>query len=261
MKQVFAGIGLIAAACFLILSCSKSSSKNQRSTGSAYSTLSLSQTAVQRGQPLIASLPAGTSAAAVKWSVSTRTPTHITAANGQAQILFSASGHYHITAVYSAADSSYSDTAVGTIDVQDTSYTPPPPVNTDTSSLAGDQITLTPSFDSLGNLLFTAQTGNSYGCAPYLVSLLYEDPGSGGLLTLNFYEVISNGAGTCHGVENPAVAFLFTTTGNRADGTYPIKVNFGTSIYTGSLTIAGSSYSFNWDYHSGVLISPLQLSK
>lgn len=262
MKQLFAGIGCVALTCLLVLSCSKNASKSPTSKGAAYGTLSLSQTAVQRGQPLIASLPSGTTASAVKWSVSTNTPTHITAANGQALMLFSSTGTYAIKAIYATSDSSYADTAVGTISVQDSSYTPPPPTNLDTSSLAGDQIKLTPSFDSAGNLLFMGQTRDSYGCAPYLVSLIYGPvSGSNGQLMLNFYEVISNSTGTCNGIENPAVAFLFTNTGVWSDGTYPIVVNFGGAAYTGSLTIAGKNYSFSWGYSSGVVISPLQINK
>ena len=260
MKKTAARFGFIAFLCFTVISCNKNAAKSPPSKGSSTGALSLSQPQVSKGQPLIASLPSGVTAAAVKWSVNTQTPTHITQADGQALILFSGTGTYRITAVYGAADSSYSDTAAGSVAVTDSTYSPPAPTNLDTSSLAGDQITLTPSFDSLGNLLFTAQTGGSYGCAPYLLSLLYDWPVAGGM-TLNFYEVISNSTGTCNGINNPATAFLFTSTANWPDGAYPVKVNLGTNSYTGSLTIAGASYSFNWNYSSGVVISPLQLNR
>ena len=242
----------------LVLSCNKNTSSDRGSGGSTTAVLSLSQNQVSKGQPLIASLPAGVTATSVKWSVNTNTPTQITGANGQAMIIFSSTGVFRVTAAYGTADSSYSDTATASVTVKDSSYSPPPPLNTDTSSLAGDQITLTPSFDSLGNLLFTAQTRNSYGCTPYLLCQLYNSPTP---IFINFYEVISNGTGDCNGVANPATAFLFTSTASWSDGTYPITANLGTISYTGSLTIAGANYSFSWNYASGVVISPLQLNK
>jgi hypothetical protein len=261
MKHLPPGRLAFALTCLLLAACTKNGSNNKGPGGSTYATLSLSQSLVQKGQPLIASLPAGTNAASVRWSVDTKTPTHITVANGQAQIMFSSSGSYRITAAYSGTDSSHSDTAVGTVAVGDTTYTPAPPTDLDTSSLAGDHLTLTPAFDSLGNLIFIAQTRDSYGCAPYLLSLLYEDPGTGGLLTLNFYEVISNSTGNCNGIANPATSFLFTNTAVWPDGTYPIKVNFSTNSFTGSVTIAGGSYSFTWNDSSAVTISPMQLNR
>ena len=261
MKNLFTGLGLIAILTFTVTSCTKNASKSSSSKGSTIGILSLSQTQVSKGQPLIASLPSGITATAVKWSVGTSSPTHITPANGQAMILFSSTGTYRITAVYGAADSSYSDTAVASVTVTDSTYSPPPPANLDTSSLAGDLITLTPSFDSLGNLLFTAQTHNSYGCEPYLVSLLYDAPTPGGPITANFYEVISNSTGDCNGIANPATAFEFTNTAAYTDGTWPLMVNFGGTSYSGSVTIAGGSYSFTWSYTSGVVISPLQINR
>jgi hypothetical protein len=260
MKNLVMGMGLMVILSFTVFSCNKVASKTPTSKGSSNAVLSLSQSEVSKGQPLIASLPAGANAAAVKWWVSTNTLTHITQASGQAMILFSNTGVYRITAAYATADSVYSDTATASVTVNDTTYSPPP-VNLDTSSLAGDLITLTPSFDSLGNLLFTAQTRNSYGCEPYLVSLLYDAPAPGGQITVNFYEVISNSTGNCNGIANPAIAFEFTNTAVYSDGTWPITVNVAGTPYTGSLTIAGGSYSFTWNYTSGVVISPLQLYK
>jgi hypothetical protein len=252
---------LIVIMCISVLSCNKNSAKGPASTGSTTAVLSLSQSQVSKGEPLIASLPTGITATAVKWWVNTNTPTHITPSNGQALILFSSNGVYRVTAAYSTADSSYSDTATASVAVNDSTYSPPPPANTDTSSLSGDLITLTPSFDSLGNLIFTAQTANSYGCEPYLVSLIYGSPAPGGPIKINFYEVISDNTGNCNGIANPATAFEFTTTANWSNGAYPLSVNMGTNSYTGSLTIAGGSYSFTWNYSSGVVISPLQVNK
>jgi hypothetical protein len=260
MKNPLLKIGFVAALFFTVFSCSKNAAKSG-STTSSTGVLTLSQTLVNKGQPLIASLPSGVTAEAVKWSVSTNTPTHITQANGQALILFSSDGTYRVTAAYSTADSSYSDTAAATVVVNDSTYSPPPPTDLDTSGLGGDLITLTPSFDSLGNLLFLAQTRNSYGCAPYLVNMIYETPGTGGLLTLNFYEVISNSTGTCNGIANPATAFMFTNTAVWPDGTYPITVNVGVGSYTGSVIISGDGYSFIWNNTSGVVMSQMKLSR
>ncbi len=66
MKNLVTGMGLIAILSFTVISCSKNASKSSSSKGSTTGTLSLSQAQVSKGQPLIASLPSGVTATAVK---------------------------------------------------------------------------------------------------------------------------------------------------------------------------------------------------
>ena len=177
-------------------------------------------------------------------------------------ILFARPGTYRVTASSLGADSSATDSSWGTISVTDTVYQPVPPPAYDTTTLAGDQITITPSVDSNANLFLLAQTKNSYGCASTLIYEMSAGGTGGGGIGLTFYEVVSNGTGPCNGVQNPASAFLFPgATSTWPIGTYPVTARLNGITYTGTLTITNTTYTFSWNYSSGVLISPLQLNK
>jgi hypothetical protein len=69
--------------------------------------------------------------------------------------------------------------------------------------------------------------------------------------------------GNCNGARNPAASYLFLNDALRdfADGEYPLSVTLNSTIYQGSLTITHDSFNFTWNYHSGVIISPLQIPR
>jgi hypothetical protein len=231
--------------------------------GTQTGTLALSSTTVQKGQPLMASLSGGTTTS-IKWSVSTLAEfAHIAPAGNKAMILFAKGGTYRVTAAALGSDSAITDTSWATVTVTDSVYTPPPsPYPDTTASFAGDQITFTPEVDSVNNLFLLAQTKRSYGCSSTIIDGAQIGAMGQGGIKVNFYEVVSNGTGTCNGVENPASAYIFLgNTGQWPNGTYPFSVVLSGTTYTGTLSISGTDYTFTWNYSSGVLISPLDVKK
>jgi hypothetical protein len=132
----------------------------------------------------------------------------------------------------------------------------------DTLSLAGDQVTLTPLLDSGSNLILLAQTSSLYDCWPILIYGIDASAGSG--IAIRFYNVVSGSVtGNCNGARNPAASYLFVNdfVKSLADGEYPFSVTLNSTVYQGSLTITHDSYRFTWNYHSGVIISPLQIPR
>lgn len=270
MKRLFWTLSLLMLSLAGFIACYKNASpaSGSKTTGTSSATLTLSATSVQKGAPLIATV---NSAAAenIRWTVTPATAAHITTGNGQAMILFAQAGRYQIKANYaSGADST--DSVTCPITVSDTVYTPVPPTNYDTTSLAGVGITLTPSLDSIGRLVLLAQSTTVYNCFPTFVwSVSAERPDStvigSGAISLIFYEIISTTTGSgCDGAQNPATAYLFPEqylTGAPVAGTYPISVMVNQILYQGTYTVTATGFSFNWPYTSGVTISPTQLNQ
>ena len=238
----------------LLASCTKSSSSSTfPKTG-----LTVSSSSLDKGQPLVVTAPS-TVTGGVTWSVSPSTLTHVTPGNGQAVVLFGQPGTYQVTGAYALNGDSASSSA--TVTVSDSAYTPPVPVDWDTTSLAGDVITLTPVIDSNAQLIFIAQTGKSYYFASTLIYGVTAGPAWVGGLNVSFYGLVTAGNGT-GGYQNPAVAYLFLDNLNKpADGTYPLTVSVSGTAYTGSITVSGGLYTFHWTYTTGVVISPLTVGQ
>jgi hypothetical protein len=270
MKRLFWTLSFLMLSLAGFIACYKNASpaSGSKTTGTSGVTLTLSATSIKKGAPLIATVN-NAAAENIRWTVTPATAAHIAAGNGQAMILFAQAGRYQIKASYvSGADSA--DSATCPITVSDTVYTPVPPPTTDTTSLAGVGITLTPLLDSIGRLVLLAQSTTVYNCFPTFVwSVSQGQFGSAavdnGEISLIFYEVISTATGSgCDGAQNPATAYLFPEqylTGPPAAGTYPISVMVNQTLYQGTYTVTGTGFSFNWPYTSGVTISPTQLNQ
>jgi hypothetical protein len=251
MKPI--SIAFLLGGVFLA-SCTKvSSSSSFPQTG-----LTVSSSSLDKGQPLVVTAPS-TVTGGIAWSVSPSNLTHVTPGNGQAIVLFGQPGTYQVTGAYALNGDSASSTA--TVTVSDSAYTPPVPVTWDTTSLVGDVITLTPVIDSNAQLIFIAQTGKSYYFASTMIYGVTAGPAWVGGLSVSFYGLVTAGNGT-GGYQNPAVAYLFLDNLNKpADGTYALTVSVSGIQYTGSITVAGGVYTFNWNYTTGVVISPLQVGQ
>ncbi|HEX4850208.1 MAG TPA: hypothetical protein VFV08_05335, partial [Puia sp.] len=280
MKLLLRNFILLSSLVIWVASCSKDKSYNSGSTTTptpAPLSLTLSGSSIQKGQPLVASLPAGTATSNIHWTVSPSSGAYISSSNGQAMIMFANPGQYQVTASF-ATDSlaQSSDSSTAPITVIDSVYQLPqvPPISSDTFSLAQDQINITPMFDTTGELVLLAKSAKSYGCFPtFVVTLPFNgvDMNGPGSINIGFAEVISTlPAGvTCNGAENPAAAYLFVKdwvygTGNQkypADGAYPISIWVAGQPYLGSLTIHNGTYDFSWNYNAGVVISPLEVKR
>jgi len=273
MKASLRTLSILALGTAALFACSKTENHSSvdRPLPSPMS-LTLSESSVQRGQALIASLPTGTSSSQIKWAVIPSAGSYISSSSGQAMILFANPGQYRVTAAYAADSvSPASDSVSVPVTVTDSIFQQPqaPPPASDTFSLSGDQINITPMFDSSGQLVLLAKTSNLYGCFPgFVVTMPFDGvningPGS---INIGFAEVITvdHPGVSCNGAENPALAYLFVRdwiygTGAQhypSDGNYPMSIWVNGKPYFGSLTITGRTYSFSWTYTSGVVISP-----
>ncbi len=265
LRRILSPVVIAILSIYGLYSCSKDTSKSSTKPGP--NALTLSASVVQKGEPLVVTAPAGSSLSSLRWVVSPATFAHITSGNGQAVVLFSRQGTYQVSAIYldSTGNTGAGDsiTASSPVTVTDSVYTPPS-AGLDTVSLAGDQITLTPSSDSVSDLLMLAQTGKAYNCFPSLLYSIAQGAGGTTGIVINIEQVVEgSSAYNCNGATNPASSYLFLTpfVSSLANGTYPFTVRLNNTNYTGSLTISDAAYTFSWNYSSGVVISPLQIQK
>jgi hypothetical protein len=273
MKQSLKRFALFLAVITGLIGCSKTG-KYTSVNGAPASPLiiSLSASSVQKGQILVASLPAQATSSQVRWTISPSSGAYISSFKEKAMILFANPGPYRVTATYASDSVSQpSDSSTAPVIVIDSVYKQPqaPPAESDTFSIVDDQINITPMLDSAGELVLVARSSKLYECFPtYVVSPFFINPGS---INIGFTEVISTlPAGlSCNGAQYPAVAYFFVRDwvygiGEQtypADGVYPISIGVWGRFFEGSLIIDHGTYNFSWIYNSGVVISPLQVKK
>ena len=140
-----------------------------------------------------------------------------------------------------------------------------PPLQYISVPLSGDQITLVPHYyksptaDS-SYIYFTAQPKNSY-C--YNSTLEFSSNlDVNGNYTISFLDVKE--PATCIGGDSPLFAeinFTSDPAGKLPNGTFPLSVTLNGTTYTGSITSTTTAITFNWNYTTGVLITPTQLSR
>jgi hypothetical protein len=258
MKNLLRNLLVCGTISLALFACNKNSSHS--SSGSGTPALTLSASTVLKGQPLVVTAPAGIASSSIKWSVNSPFA-HLSSGNGQAMVIFARAGNYRVTAnyrVHASSSDSTSDSTSSPITVSDSTYTPPPTSNYDTVSLAGDQITLTPSADSAHNLVLLAQTMRSYDCFPTFLWSVQLGLADHAGISINFRKVIAGSfSGNCNGVQNPAASYIFFLVGGTtfSNGTYPFFVLLNNTVYQGSLTITDAAYTFTWNYTSGVIFS------
>ena len=225
------------------------------------SPLTVSSSTASKGQAVLFSLPAD-APSNVNWSVTPGTAVQVTAGTGGAQILFGQAGYYYIRAAYvlNGVDS-VADTAH--ITVSDSVYVPPIITGVDTISIDGAQLAITPQVnnDTTQVLSLFVQTVNTYECFPTMIYSTSSAPGWTGGISADFTAVVQGSTTPCS-YSNPADAYLFPNSQSLpADGTYPLTIQVGTTVYTGSITVTDTTYVFNWTYTSGVTISPTTVAR
>ena len=247
-------LGLAAAA----VGCTKmASSPSSGSSGAA--TLTASVTDAAKGQPVTVTAPSSLTAD-IRWSVSpANNSTTIMPGKGSAVVYFGAPGKYTVFAGYSrtGADST-ADTCI--VVVGDSTYTPPPPPNYDTTGLAHDSIFITPMLDSTGRLFLIARTAASYPGFPTLLYSSTQGPDWSAGISIDFYGIVSQ-SGT--GAVNEAYAYLYLPglPSPPADGSYPLQITVNSTVYTGSITVTGNAYEFYWPDTRGVIFYPTSVSR
>ncbi|SDP71755.1 hypothetical protein SAMN05428975_2295 [Mucilaginibacter sp. OK268] len=153
--------------------------------------------------------------------------------------------------------------------VTDTIPTPPTPPKDTTKlvPLTGDKITLhaglyKSSHSDTSYVYFVAQTANLY-CANSEInfnnSLDVNNNFSIDLLNAQVPITCKGATGT---ISSSTIVFWQNNQNPYlVSGSYPIKVTLNGNIYTGSINISPTTITFNWNYTSGVLITPTQIAR
>ena len=241
---------------------------------------------IKSGEPVAFALKSSSnSSAAITWKVIPAVGVYKAISGKKATFKFTVAGKYIVTVTDGFVNDSTS-VSVDSIPYTgndtthyapiDSSFYPPyiPPVDSTNyhngsgdsaiAFLSHDQINITPSLVDTGGItsgiLMQASTSKQYpSSAATLVSTLGYDSTSGNGFDLNYQGVLLPTGTTAAGISTVAntANFLFTW----QDGKYALHIVFNNVTYTGSVTKKGNTYTFTWPYTSGVVISPLVLTK
>jgi len=252
MKNLIYGLFALTLAVVVISSCNKYgdlAGQTGKLVASSYK--------VAIDQPDTLLLSGAKTTDTVHWSVTPAGFDSIITKNNVAEVFFKKAGVYTVRAIDAPmAPASVSITVLDSVDK---------PVNTYSYlQLTGDQITLVPHFynnptaDS-SYLSFVAQTKKPYCGTSKLVvadSLINNNYG------IHFLYVSQ--PSPCIIGQSPIAAVInFTQNqpGVLPIGTFPLSVTLNGTTYTGSIVATSTTITFNWNYTSGVLISPLQINR
>ena len=261
-------LNLFAASLAAIIILGTSCKKNDNNQDNPVVTLSKST--VKIGEPVIATT---NSNEVVRWSVKeSPTNTWISSSKNKSAIIFSIPGTYAVTANYfldSTAASPYVSSSSSVI-VTDSIYNHASdahlkclailenPLNSD------EQITLTPVSYTNNGLVLVAHTLDTYGAFfPILAYTQMSDITTG--YGFSFSNILTYPCDLPHpsGIELPGTASI-TFGGNNhplQNGESDVTFNLNGTIYKGTLTVTSTSCTFNWNYTTGVTISPLIIQK
>ena len=261
MKNLFKLSLAIISIYLSFIACKKD---NSSSNTTIKPSLILSKTNLKKGEPLSVSASGATTNSFIRWKISPSTNVVISTAGVNSVIQFANAGVYTVQARYYLDSMSLPyDSSASTINVSDSTYTPPA-INSgmDTLNLSGDQLLMQPIFQDSG-LVMLVHTQKTYDCFPTFIGYSYGeliDSMTTNLPTLfcNFQYINSATSSSCNGAKNTASTYMFFP---LSIGTHKISFELNGQFYTGSVTVSSNSYSFTWNYTSGIIISPLQVQK
>ncbi|MEP6948298.1 MAG: hypothetical protein ABI863_03440 [Ginsengibacter sp.] len=239
MKRII--IPALSAILFMsIASCKKENS----ATATTGASLTASKTSsIKKGESVLFTLN-NSAGASVNWHVSPATSAQVNATGANASVMFASGGTYTITAVSGGS----TDSSIVT--VSDSVYAPPVP-NSTLPFTGNEQINIKVyKLDSAAysGLILFAQTTNSYTClSNYLIGDLTTGTNA---YTIDFAGV-SVPAGCTPGTAKAGTFEYFIP---MAEGSNTLTISFNGTTYTGSIVKAGSIYTINWSYTSGVTI-------
>jgi hypothetical protein len=250
MKNSIPGLFIFISLSAVVISCSKDPAASARHS------LIFSKSVVKIGEPLIVTTSNHLPGAVIHWSASPSANSWTSVSGDSATFLFTQPGNYQVMAV-STTDSSSSPVTVTDSIYTDTVYAhcnllASVPIS------AGDQVLLTPiSYSDSAGLVLLAHTQNAYKA---YAALGYGGNFSGvsGVLECDFNSITEY---PCNGSGYPTPAITNVFFSSLADGTYTLVFKLNGTTYQGSMTVASTSVTFNWNYTSGVTISPLTIQK
>lgn len=238
MKRIL--LPALYSALLLVTACSKDPVNNSH-------TLIASKTnGIGKGEPVLFTFPNNPDT--VLWKVNPANA-QVVSTGSIASVKFASGGTYVVTATSGNATDS------AAVHVEDSVYTPPPSATILPFS-SGEQIIITASrldSGSYSGLILYAHTQNSYTCfTNYLLSDFTQ--------TADAYTIGFTGVSVPGGcVTGIATAGTFEYLIPVTDGTHPLTIMLNGASYTGTVIKTGSSYTINWSYTSGVIISPATL--
>jgi hypothetical protein len=257
----------VFVSAFLIIGFATSCKKNSSGGGTGKPVLTLSSSTIKRNQPLVASTNVISSDLVVRWTVnSAPNSTWISPAGNKSVILFSNSGSYTVTASYfadSAATTPY-DSSSSPVTVTDSLYNDSTGTWASCNSLVqepisnNDQIFITPISYSDTGLVFVAHTQQTYGDQYPLIdySLIPDTTAGYGFV---FGTVTESPCNIATGTPTPATGVLSIS--SLAQGANDFTIFFNGAVYEGTITVTSTQISFSWHYTSGVIISPMTITK
>ena len=252
MKKVI----VFAAVTMLAISFTACKKDSATATPGAVVLTASKTTSIKQGEPVIFKAVATLGTDTVKWVVTPTANTQVNASGAAASILFKQKGQYVITAIVGA------NRASSTVNVTDSVYNGSdagsPTTTYTTVALTGDQLTLTPAVSDSGNYIsISTLTKNAYSCLNNFLQTKVTS--SANAYSINYTGVsIPNGAACTAGqIKAASFAYLYSP----VNGKYNFSVQVNGITYNGSYTKAGNSYTFTWPYTSGVIISPLTVTK
>ncbi len=120
----------------------------------------------------------------------------------------------------------------------------------------GDQITITASKLDSGtssSLVFVAETKNSYTCVNNSLSFTFSSDAA------SYYNVDFTGVSRPADCTSGTSQASSTVSFEQTDGTRALNITFNGKTYSGTITKASDKFTINWNYTSGVTISPTNL--
>jgi hypothetical protein len=230
-----------------------------------------SKTVVKINEPDSLTLVGTTLTDSVNWSVAPAGFSALAHQGGKARVVFTKAGDYTVTANKIGGIPASLKIKVLTDSVSNPSHPTHPGDTiknpTDTVKivqLTGDKITLSPGFsqnaarDSV-SISFNAKTTNLYcsnGTLQYQAIVDYNKNFSFDFMNVREPKV-------CRGTTDiPMVASpVVMRRVNLANGSYSLKVTLNGVIYSGNIVVSAANITFNWNYTSGVVISPKVLTR
>jgi hypothetical protein len=220
---------------------------------------------VKKGEPFFATTNATGTNLAIKWSINPSLPSTWTSAEGnKSSFLVATPGSYTITASYFADSTNVGaqafDSSSNTVIVSDSVYSDSSVAICDAlievPILLNDQLTITPvSYSDTGLALFVHTQDTYANHYPTLNYGIGSDSTVG--YEFEFGTITEYPCGSPTVSPTPASALL--SLGAMTPGTFPFSVVLSGTVYTGSVVVTPSSCTFNWNYSSGVIISPLTI--
>jgi hypothetical protein len=215
--------------------------------------------AIKKGEPVLFTLAQAPASSTVNWSVSPNTNTQINPSGNQAAIRFGSRGNYTVTAVagnisasrlVTVSDSTYADTTSG--GGGGGGGTPPTILPFSSGETIRISVSRADSGTSYG-LIFSARTTNSYTCINnYMLSTFTSGASS---YNIGYTGVSVPGGCATGSATAGSFAYLFP----MANGSNTLTINFNGNTYTGTIVKSGINFTINWNYSTGVVISPTSL--